>query len=36
MCLSCKQIKHPVQMPRWPSDLIPGIQAKFKKFSGEK
>ena len=27
--------KHPVQVPRWPSDIALGIKTKFKKFSEE-
>ena len=27
--------RHPVQMPRWPSNFVSGIKTKFKNFSGE-
>ena len=27
--------KHPVQVPRWPSNFAPGIKTKFKDFRGE-
>ena len=34
-CYFCHQngSLHPVQVPRWPSNIVPGIKAKFKDFS---
>ena len=29
------EIKPPVQVPRWPSNFVPGIKTKFKDFSRE-
>ena len=30
-----KTFRHPVKVPRWPTNFAPGIKTKFKDFSGE-
>ena len=32
----CFGICYTVQVPRWPSNFVPGIKTKFKEFSGER
>ena len=33
--LSFISVRHPVQVPQWPSNFAPRIKTKFKDFSGE-
>ena len=33
--ISSRPLVHPVQVPRCPSKIVPGIKTKFKEFSGE-